>query len=78
MKYLEWPKKAGCFFAMTGYTEEKFNDLHPYIKEAHEEYLSEYHMSGKRCKGLRAYTLYANTPLPCMEEGLAFILFKIN
>jgi hypothetical protein len=59
---------------MTGYTEEKFNGLLPYYREAHEEYLSAYRMDGKRRRGLRSYTMYAGSPLPCMEEHLAFIL----
>lgn len=66
--------------AMTGYTVEKFNELLPYLKEAHVEYLLEYQMDGKRRKGVRAYTVYANSPLPCMEERLAFVLsyLKLN
>ncbi|MDR0749682.1 MAG: transposase, partial [Tannerellaceae bacterium] len=65
---------------MTGYTVEKFNELLPYFEEAHGEYLSEYQMDGKGRKGVRAYTMYANSPLPCMEERLAFILsyLKLN
>jgi hypothetical protein len=80
MKYQEWQKKANRFVAMTGYTEEKFRELLPYFKEAHDEYLSEYRMDGKRRRGLRAYTMYANSPLPCIEERLAFILsyLKLN
>jgi hypothetical protein len=53
MKYQEWQKKTNRFVAMTGYTEEKFSELLPYFKEAHDEYLSEYHMDGKRRRGLR-------------------------
>jgi hypothetical protein len=80
MKYQEWQKKTNRFVAMTGYTVEKFNELLPYFKAAHDEYLSEYQMNGKRRKGLRSYTMYANSPLPCMEERLAFILsyLKLN
>jgi hypothetical protein len=80
MKYQEWQKKTNRFVAMTGYTEAKFRELLPYFKAAHDEYLSEYRMDGKRRRGLRAYTMYANSPLPCMEERLAFILsyLKLN
>jgi hypothetical protein len=80
MKYEERQKKANRFVAMTGYTEEKFSELLPYFKAVHDEYLSEYHMDGKRRRGLCAYTMYANSPLPCMEERLAFILsyLKLN
>jgi hypothetical protein len=80
MKYQEWQKKANRFVAMTGYRVEKFTELLPYFEAAHAEYLSEFHMNGKRRKGVRAYTLYTNSPLPCMEERLAFILsyLKLN
>jgi hypothetical protein len=74
MKYQEWQKKMNRFVAMTGYTEEKFSELLPYFREAHDEYLSAYCMDGKRRRGLRSYTMYANSPLPCKEERLAFIL----
>jgi hypothetical protein len=80
MKYQEWQKKANRFLAMAGYTEEKFSELLPCFKAAHDEYLSEYHMDEKRRRGLRAYTMYANSPLSCMKERLAFILsyLKLN
>jgi hypothetical protein len=79
MKYQEWQKNTR-FVAMTGYTEEKFRELLPYFQEAHDEYLSKYRMDGKRRRGLRAYTMYANSPLLCMEERPAFILsyLKLN
>jgi hypothetical protein len=65
---------------MTGYTVEKFNGLPLFFREAHEEYLSEYRMNGKRRRGLRSYTMYAGSPLPCMKERQAFILsyLKLN
>jgi hypothetical protein len=53
MKYQEWQKKTNRFVAMTSYTVEKFNELRPYFKEAHDEYLSEYQMNGTRRRGLR-------------------------
>jgi hypothetical protein len=78
MKYQDWQKKTNRFVAMTGYTEEKFNELLPYFKEAHDEYLSVYRMDGKRRRGLRSYTMYSDSPLPCMEERLAFILSNLK
>jgi hypothetical protein len=80
MKYEEWQKRAERFVAMTGYTIDQFNSLLPYFKEAHDEYLSNYQMNGKRRRGMRRYSMYRNSPLPCMEERLAFILsyLKLN
>ena len=80
MKYQDWQNKQNRFTAMTGYTVEDFNRLLPYFKEEHQGYLSEYHMNGKRRSGYRRYVMYKNSPLPCIEERLAFILsyLKLN
>ncbi|MDR1169925.1 MAG: hypothetical protein LBK97_03725 [Prevotellaceae bacterium] len=72
MKYQEWQKKTNRFVAMTGYTEEKFRELLPYFKEAHDEYLSEYRMDGKQRRGGRAHTMYANSPLPFIDIFMYF------
>jgi hypothetical protein len=52
---------------MIGYTVEKFRKLLPYFEEAHDAYLSEYRMDSKRRRGLQVYTVYADSPLPCMQ-----------
>jgi hypothetical protein len=80
VKYEQWLKNPTRFVAMTGYQVEQFHDLLPCFREAHEEYLSRYQMNGKRRKGLRKFVLYANSPLPTVEERLAFILsyLKLN
>jgi hypothetical protein len=80
MKYQEWQTKQNRFIAMTGCSVEVFNKLLPYFAEAHDAYLSEYHLNGKRRKGLRRYVMYKNSPLPCVEERLAFVLsyLKLN
>ncbi|MDR0893426.1 MAG: hypothetical protein LBN24_12605 [Mediterranea sp.] len=53
---------------------ETFLVLLPFFEEAHNAYLSEYNMNGKRRKGLRSYVMYSNAPLPNLAERLAFIL----
>jgi hypothetical protein len=80
MKYLDWQKSETRFRAMTGYDLCEFNDLLPYFEESHNEYLSRYYINGKACKGQRDHVIYANSPLPCVEERLAFILsyLKLN
>jgi len=78
MKYIDWQKIPNRFLAMTGHSVEVFNELLPHFKEAHNEYLSEYQLDGKRRKGLRKYVMYKNSPLPCVEECLAFILSYIK
>jgi hypothetical protein len=54
--------------------------LLPYFTQAHEDYLSEYHLNGQRRSGYREYVMYKNSPFPCPEERLAFILsyLKLN
>jgi len=78
MKYQEWQSKQNRFTAMAGINVELFNKLLPYFSEAHQEYLSLYHLNGKRRSGYRQYVMYKNSPLPCMEERLAFILSYIK
>jgi hypothetical protein len=65
---------------MTGYSVEAFQELLPYFEQAHNQYLSRYHLNGKRRSGLRKFVLYANSPLPSVAERLAFILsyYKLN
>ncbi len=57
---------------MTGYSVEALQELVPYFEQAHNEYLSRYHLNGKRRSGLRQFVLYANSPLPSVAERLAF------
>jgi hypothetical protein len=78
MKYQEWQNKQNRFIAMTGCSVEVFDKLLPYFEEAHDEYLSKYHLTGKRRSGSRQYVMYKNAPLPCLEERLAFILSYIK
>ena len=78
MKYKDWQNKHNRFSAMTGVTVDVFNKLLPYFEEAHQEYLSRYHMNGKPRSGYRQYVMYKNSPLPCLEERLAFILSYIK
>ena len=80
MKYEQWLKNTPRFVAMTGYLPERFNELLPYFREAHDDYLSKYHLNGKRRKALRKFVIYANSPLPTLEERLVFILsyHKLN
>jgi hypothetical protein len=80
MKYKDWQRKENRFLAMTGCTVSQFTSLLPYFKEAHDAYLAEYHMTGKKRKNLRRYVMYSNSPLPCIEERPAFILsyLKLN
>lgn len=80
MKYIDWQNSDTRFRAMTGYDLFEFNDLLLYFEVAHDEYLNRYYLNGKPRRGQRDHVIYANSPLPCVEERLAFILsyLKLN
>jgi hypothetical protein len=79
MKYIDW-QNDNRFRAMTGYDLCEFTDLLSYFETAHDEYLSRYYLNGKPRLGVREHVIYANSPLPCKAERLAFILsyLKLN
>jgi hypothetical protein len=68
------PKDASRFRAMTGYDVPEFNELLSYFEDAHNEYLTSHYLNGKPRELRRAHVIYSNSPLPCIEERLAFIL----
>jgi hypothetical protein len=74
MKYQTRQKNPSRFRAMTGINIATIERLLPCFESAHDEYLSEYDMSGTRRKGLRRYTMYPNALLADRTERLAFIL----
>jgi hypothetical protein len=74
MKYIDWQISETRFLAMTGYKLFEFNELLPYFEQAHNDYLSRYCLKGKPRSGQREHVIYANSPLPCIEERLAFAL----
>lgn len=80
MKYTKWRSQPTRFLAMTGYNLEHFDFLLPYFREAHDQYLSKYEITGKPRKGVRKFVLYVNSPLNSIEERLVFILsyLKLN
>ena len=69
-----WSKNPIRFLAMTGYTLELFHELLPYFKLSHHEYLSRYHLDGRRRKNLRQFVIYSSSPLLTIEDRLAFVL----
>jgi hypothetical protein len=79
-KYQSWQSDQKRFRAMTGFDLCEFNDLLPYFETAHHQYLRYRTMGGKWRSGQRSAVIYTNSPLPCIEERLAFILsyWKLN
>lgn len=80
MKYEQWKSNPRRFLAMTGYTLEQFEKLLPDFREMHDEYLSSHYITGKPRRNYRTFVIYANSPLPSIEERLVFILsyLKLN
>jgi hypothetical protein len=80
MKYLSWQTDLKRFRALTGYDPVEFYELLPYFEAAHSHYLRYRTMGGKLRSGQRSASIYGNSPLPCIEERMAFILsyWKLN
>lgn len=72
--YEKWSKNPTRFVAMTGYRMELFLALLPYFEKAHQDYFSRYDVSGKKKKEYRKFVIYSSSPLPTVEDRLAFIL----
>nr|WP_320058343.1 transposase family protein [uncultured Bacteroides sp.] len=50
----------------------------PYFEAAHDDYLSEYELNGKRRSHRRSFCIYKNSPLPDVPERLFFILVYLK
>jgi hypothetical protein len=59
--------------ALTGLNRDKFNELLPSFARAMEQYLRTTTLDGYQREGDRAI-IYANSPLPTIEDRLLFIL----
>lgn len=74
MNYNDHKDNAKSFRALTGLSHEQFSALLPYFEAAHEDYLSEYEMNGKRRSGQRrSPSIYRNSPLPGIPDRLFFM-----
>lgn len=79
MNYNDHKDNAKSFRALTGLSHEQFSALLPYFEAAHEDYLSEYEMNGKRRSGQRrSPCIYRNSPLPGIPDRLFFILVYLK
>lgn len=78
MNYTEHKNKPKSFRVLTGLTHIQFLHLLPYFEVAHDDYLSEYELNGKRCRNLRGFCIYKNSPLPSVSDRLFFILVYLK
>ncbi len=78
MNYQEHKDNPKSFRSLTGLYSVQFSHLLTYFEAAHDDYLSEYEMNGKRRKNLCRFCIYANSPLPTVSERLFFILVYLK
>ena len=78
MNYSEHKDNPKSFRALTGLNHLQFSRLLPYFEAAHDDYLSEYEMNGKRRNGSRRFCIYRNSPLPTVADRLFFILVYLK
>jgi hypothetical protein len=77
LRYAEVSQKERKFLDLTSLTVEVFDQLVPSFEEAFQERMKEWCLDGKKRTG-RAYTPYANSPLPTPEDRLLFILVYLK
>ena len=78
MNYNDRKDNPKSFRALTGLSHIQFSHLLPYFEAAHDDYLSEYKLNGKRRSNRRRFCIYRNSPLPTVPEHLFFILVYLK
>lgn len=78
MNYSEHKDNPKSFRALTGLDHIQFSHLYPYFEASHDDYLSEYELTGKRRSNRRSFCIYSNSPLPNVTERLFFILVYLK
>jgi len=75
--YARFSRNANQFLALTGYTLEEFHALLPVFRACFLERMDAYTLKGEK-REHRHYVEYQNSPLPTMEDKLAFILMYLR
>lgn len=78
MRYSDFRTNPKSFRSLTSLSLEQFDELLVYFSDAHDYYLSKYELNGKPRKNLRRFVIYANSPLPTVEDRLFFILVYLK
>lgn len=76
-QYQTHRKRPAGFLALSGYTVEEFDALLPYFAEAMAERMRTHRLDGS-VRQKRRYVAYQNSPLPCNEDKLFFILVYLK
>jgi hypothetical protein len=75
--YARLLEKPQQFYALIGYTLEEFHALLPAFDSAFGKYVAIYTLEGKS-RGKRSFVDYKNSPLPTIEDKLAFIMIYLR
>ena len=78
MNYNEHKNNPKSFRALTGLSHIQFLHLLPYFEASHDDYLSEYELTGKRRSNRRSFCIYSNSPLPTIPDRLFIILVYLK
>lgn len=78
MNYTDHKDNPQSFRVLTGLDHTQFCHLLPYFEAAHDDYLSEYELNGKRRSNRRSFCIYNNSPLPDVPARLFFILVYLK
>ncbi len=78
MNYNDHKDNSKSFRALTGLTHIQFSHLLPYFEAAHDDYLSEHELNGKRRSKRRSFCIYKNSPLPDVSERLLYTVYGIE
>src|SRR6266508_4500070 len=73
LRYASEREKANQILNLTSLTVEQFEQLVDPFEQAFVRHMNEWTMEGKP-RTARAYTPYANSPLPTAEDRLPFLL----
>jgi hypothetical protein len=73
LRYASEKDKTNRIVTLTSLTVEQFEQLVEPFEQAFVRYMSQWTMEGKP-RTARAYTAYANSPLPTSEDRLFFVL----
>lgn len=70
MNYNNHKDNPRSFRALTGLTHIQLSHLLPYFEAAHDDYLCEYELNGKRRSNRRSFCIYKNSPLLLKRQRL--------
>jgi hypothetical protein len=73
LNYTQTVGNTTKFLALTGYTQVEFAGLLPHFETKFTAYMATHTLTGTPRRA-RAYSAYANSPLPTIEDKLFFIL----